>query len=408
MKCRHCATELKTLFADLGSAPLSNAYLSEQNLHAAEQWYPLKVFICSECWLAQTDDYAKRSELFSDDYAYFSSYSSSWLLHSEHYAATMVKKFNLTKQSVVGEIAANDGYLLQYFQAMGIPCFGIEPTKSTAELALKKNLTIYMEFFGVAFAQAYLQQKAPADLLIANNVLAHVPDINDFVRGFSLLLKTDGVATFEFPHLYRLVTETQFDTIYHEHYSYLSLSTVKRIFAHNGLMIFDTEELSTHGGSLRVYAQRQDTGKRLTTSRVEAILALERAAGMTDLSFYINFQQRIVAIKQQLLTFLLAAQTRGEKVVAYGAAAKGNTLLNFSGVRNDLLNYVVDRNPAKQGKYLPGSRIPILAEEQLSIDKPQWILILPWNLKKEISAQLSYVRDWGAKLMTAIPILQVF
>ncbi|RDI48153.1 class I SAM-dependent methyltransferase [Aquicella lusitana] len=408
MKCRHCFAELEIPLANLGSAPPSNAYLTRQSLSAPEKWYPLKVSICSNCWLAQTEDYTGREELFSSEYAYFSSYSSTWLEHSKKYALAMIERFKLGPNSMVGEIASNDGYLLQFFQEKGIPCYGVEPTESTATVAINKNLTVFMEFFGVDFAKKLVKNNYGADLLIANNVLAHVPNINDFVSGFSLLLNPEGVATFEFPHLYRLMTESQFDTIYHEHFSYLSLSAVKRIFEKNGLSVFDVEELPTHGGSLRVFAQRIDTGKQPISQRVAELLNLESNAGMANLSFYAGFQNRITDIKQQFLKFLLEAQSKQEKVVGYGAAAKGNTLLNFSGVRPDLLAYVVDRNPAKQHKYLPGSRIPIVAENQLSLDKPHWIVILPWNLRDEIAAQLAYVRDWGAKFVTAIPSLAIF
>ncbi len=408
MKCRHCSFPLENLFVDLGSSPPSNAYLSKDKLNAVEKWYPLKVSICSQCWLAQTEDYANHEELFSSDYAYFSSYSSSWLAHTEKYVVEMVERFKLGPDSLVGEIAANDGYLLQFFQERNIPCFGVEPTESTANMALQKKLTIFMKFFSVAFAKELIAQHYAADLLIANNVLAHVPDINDFVSGFALLLKPQGIATFEFPHLYRLVTGLQFDTIYHEHFSYLSFSAIKHIFERNGLNVFDVQELSTHGGSLRVFAQRADTGQHLIHQRVADLLELEKQAGMCDSIFYQTFQNHVVGIKRQLLKFLLEAQSNQETVVGYGAAAKGNTLLNYSGIRSDLLSYVVDRNPAKQGKYLPGSRIPIVAENQLLQDKPKWILILPWNLREEISEQLSYAREWGAKFVTAIPSLTVF
>lgn len=408
MKCRHCFNSLDIPMANLGSAPPSNAYLTEKNLNAPEKWYPLKVSICSHCWLAQTDDYAGREEIFSAEYAYFSSYSSSWLAHCKQYALDMIQRFHLSSTSMIGEIASNDGYLLQYFQENNIPCFGVEPTQSTAAAAIKKNINVFIEFFGVSFAKELIKNSYQADLLIANNVLAHVPDINDFVAGFALLLTTNGVATFEFPYLYRLMNESQFDTIYHEHFSYLSLSAVKRIFEKNGLTVFDVQELSTHGGSLRVFAQRTDTGQHLISAKVHELLKHEDDIGMSKASFYAGFQHRIADIKKQFLKFLLDANLKQETVVAYGAAAKGNTLLNFSGVREDLLSYVVDRNPAKQGKYLPGSRIPVVAEEQLKLDKPKWILILPWNLKDEIAEQLSYARDWGAKFVTAIPSIEVF
>lgn len=408
MKCRHCFSLLDIPMADLGSAPPSNAYLKEQELNAPEKWYPLKVLVCSTCWLAQTEDYTGREELFTAEYAYFSSYSSEWLKHSQLYATKMIQRFSLNKNSMVGEIASNDGYLLQYFQQQDIPCFGVEPTENTAAVARQKGLKIFSHFFGLNFATQLVDEQYSADLLAANNVLAHVPDINDFVAGFTRLLKPQGVATFEFPHLYRLVSESQFDTIYHEHFSYLSLSAVKRIFEKNGLVIFDVEEITTHGGSLRVYAQRQDTGKHAITSQLAATLQLEIASGMQQLSFYTHLQNRMINIKRELLSFLLEAQSRHEKVVGYGAAAKGNTLLNFSGVRADLLSYVVDRNPAKQNKYLPGSRIPVVSENQLLIDKPNWVIIFPWNLRDEIAVQLAYVREWGAKFVIAIPSLVTF
>lgn len=408
MKCRHCHTKLNIPFANLGSAPLSNAYLSDHHLNTFEKWYPLKVLVCSNCWLVQTEDYAGRDEIFSSEYAYLSSYSTTWLNHCKNYVTKMIERFGLNKNSLVGEIASNDGYLLQYFLNEKIPCFGVEPTESTAKLAREKGIKIFTDFFGIELANKLVNDDYAADLLIANNVLAHVPDINDFVSGFKFLLKPEGIATFEFPHLYRLVSQSQFDTIYHEHFSYLSLTTVKTIFESNGLSIFDVEELPTHGGSLRVYAQRTDTGKHTVTQNVNKLLQFERDAGMTDFAFYAEFQERIVNIKHHLVAFLLKAQKNNEQVIGYGAAAKGNTLLNFSGIRSDLLSYVVDKSHSKQGKYLPGSRIPIISEKQVSMDKPAWIMILPWNLQDEVAEQLSYVREWGAKFVIAIPSLTVF
>jgi SAM-dependent methyltransferase len=408
MKCRHCFGELDISFADLGNAPPSNAYISAQNLNAVEKWFPLNVKVCSSCWLAQTEDYTGREELFSPDYAYFSSYSTTWLEHCKSYTAQMIERFQLGTESMIGEIASNDGYLLQYFQEKNIPCYGVEPTHSTANVAREKGLEVFENFFGVAFAKELVTKNYAADLLIANNVLAHVPDINDFVSGFTSVLKPNGVATFEFPHLYKLVTESQFDTIYHEHFSYLSFSTVVKIFDHNGLQVFDVEELPTHGGSLRVFAQRKDTGIQEVSHKVHELLKIENEAGMSLPDFYRKFQHRIFEIKREFLGFLLEAQKRNEKVMGYGAAAKGNTLLNYSGVRPDLLQYVVDRNPAKQNSYLPGSHIPVVSEEILKMEKPQWVVILPWNLRDEITSQLSYVREWGAKFVTAIPSLAIF
>jgi len=392
---------------DLGSAPPSNAYLKEPDLRAPETWFPLRLLVCESCWLVQTEDHAGREALFSDDYAYFSSYSSSWLKHAQTYVTTMGGRFKLGAGSCVVEVAANDGYLLQYVQQAGVPCYGIEPTASTAAAARAKGIEIVERFFGVALARELAAQGRQADLMAANNVLAHVPDINDFVGGFALLLKDQGVATFEFPHLLRMVQEYQFDTVYHEHYSYLSLSSVQRIFQANGLKVFDVEELPTHGGSLRVFAQRADAGRRPVSAAVAALLAREQAAGMNAPGFYAGFQREAVRVKHELLEFLLRARREGLKVAAYGAAAKGNTLLNFSGVRPDLLPYVVDLNPAKQGKYMPGSRIPIVDEAHLRQHRPDRVLILPWNLGPEITTQLAYIRDWGGRFVTAVPKLQV-
>lgn len=403
MKCRHCHADLTLPLIDLGAAPPSNAYLSSHTLHAPEKYFPLRVLVCTECWLAQTEDYAGADELFSADYAYFSSYSTTWLKHAEQYVADMVQRFDLSANSHIVEVAANDGYLLQYAKARGIPCLGVEPTTSTADAARAKGIEIVEEFFGVNLAQQLVAQGKQADLTAANNVLAHVPDINDFVQGFAALLKPAGVSTFEFPHLLRLVTENQFDTIYHEHYSYLSLIAVKRIFELNGLSVFDVEELPTHGGSLRVYAQRKDTGVRETGQSVTKLLARETAAGMNSAAFYAGFQAKANKVKNDLLMFLIEAQRAGKTVAGYGAAAKGNTLLNYAGVRPDLLSYVADRNPAKQNKFLPGCRIPVVAEAKLIEDRPDYVVILPWNLRKEVMGQLSYIREWGGQFVTAVP-----
>jgi hypothetical protein len=407
MKCRHCGAELRLPFLDLGSAPPSNAYLTEAALHGPETWYPLRLLVCESCWLVQTEDHAGREQLFDADYAYFSSYSSSWLAHAKAYVQAMRERFQLGAQSNVVEVAANDGYLLQYVQQAGVPCYGIEPTASTAAAARKLGIEIVERFFGVALARELVAAGRSADLTAANNVLAHVPDINDFVGGFAILLKEQGVSTFEFPHLLRMVQECQFDTAYHEHYSYLSLTAVQRIFAANGLQVFDVQELTTHGGSLRVYAQRADTGRHAMAPGVEALLARERAAGISSPGFYAGFQREAERIKRELLEFLLQAKQAGRKVGAYGAAAKGNTLMNFAGVRPDLLPYVVDLNPAKQDKYMPGSRIPIVSEAHLREDRPDEVLILPWNLRTEITGQLSYIREWGGRFVTAVPRLTV-
>lgn len=405
MNCRFCAAPLELGFADLGSSPPSNAYLTATALREPERWFPLRVLVCGQCWLVQTEDMADAHALFDADYAYFSGFSASWLAHCEAYAVRMRERFGLGAQSLVMEVAANDGSLLRYFQAQGIPSLGIEPTASTAAAARALGIDIEQEFFGVGLAQRLVAEGRQADLIAANNVLAHVPDINDFVRGFALALKPAGVVTFEFPHLLRLVAGNQFDTIYHEHFSYLSLTAVERICAANGLDVFDVEELPTHGGSLRVYAQRSDVLRHAHRESVDALLQRERADGVCDVNFYASFQRAAEKVKNDFLAFLVEAHRRGETIAAYGAAAKGNTLLNFAGVRPDLLAFVADRNPAKQGKYLPGSRIPVVAEDELRRRRPDHIVILPWNLAAEITAQLAYAREWGARFVTAVPFL---
>jgi hypothetical protein len=364
--------------------------------------------VCERCWLVQTEDFSRPDDLFSEDYAYFSSFSTTWLEHAEHYVHDMIERFSLADHSKVIEIAANDGYLLQYVQKAGIPCLGIEPTTSTATAAIQKGLTIIQEFFGEQLAKKLIDEGQAADLIAANNVLAHTPDINDFVKGFTTLLKAEGVATFEFPHLLKLVQKNQFDTIYHEHYSYLSLHAVTTIFSRNGLKVFDVEKLQTHGGSLRVYAQRKDINARKCTSRVHDVLQEEDISGMTTSQFYADFQDKAEHIKNDLLMYLIKAREEGLSIAAYGAAAKGNTLLNFAGVRSDLISYVVDRNPAKQGKFMPGSRIPIVNEEYLQMNQPDRIVILPWNLLEELKDQLGYIRKWGGKFVTAVPQLEIF
>jgi predicted TPR repeat methyltransferase len=391
----------------LGSAPPSNAYLTEQTLHTSEKWFPLRVLVCENCWLVQTEDFAQAEELFDEHYAYFSSFSTSWLEHAERYVKDMTKRFSLDKHSHVIEVAANDGYLLQYVKKCNIPCTGVEPTTSTANAAREKGIDILEEFFGVKLAQQLVEQGKKADLTVANNVLAHVPDINDFVAGFSILLKPNGVATFEFPHLLKLINENQFDTIYHEHFSYLSLTALETIFKENGLQIFDVEEHTTHGGSLRLFAQRSDTGVRIVSGQVIELRKREMDAGMDSGNFYKNFQERVNLVKDDLLNFLIKAKQDGKKVAAYGAAAKGNTLMNYAGVRPDLLSYVVDRSPSKQGKYMPGSRIPIYTEQFLKDDKPDYVLILPWNLKSEVIRQLSYIKESGGNFVVAVPKLEV-
>jgi len=407
MKCRHCGAEVALTLIDLGSAPPSNAYLTKLTIRRPEKWFPLKVLVCESCWLVQAEAYSRAAELFNDEYAYFSSFSAIWLAHAEQYLQAVVKRFGLSGRSHVVEVASNDGYLLQYVRQRGIPCLGIEPTAGTAAAARLKGIETLEEFFGVDLAQRLADRGRQADLMVANNVLAHVPDINDFVKGFAILLKPHGVATFEFPHLMQLIEQKQFDTIYHEHFSYLSFRTVHQIFRTNGLSVFDVEELDTHGGSLRVFAQRSDAGTQAVSGKVAHLLEREAAAGMNKAAYYRGFQEQANKVKNDFLVFLLEAARQGKTVAAYGAAAKGNTLLNYAGIRPDLLPYVVDKNPNKQGKYLPGSRIPIVSEDHLRKQRPDYVVILPWNLKAEIMEQLSYVRDWGGRFVTAVPELQI-
>ena len=406
MNCRGCGTRLSLPLIDLGTAPPSNAYLRAEQLAAAEAWVPLKVAVCEQCWLVQTEDYTRADVLFDADYAYFSSYSSSWLAHARDYVAQMVERFGLNAQSRVVEIAANDGYLLQYVAERGIPCLGVEPTRSTAQAAREKGLEIREVFFGQQAAEALASEGWSADLMAANNVLAHVPDINDFLRGFATLLKGNGVATFEFPHLLCLMAEHQFDTLYHEHYSYLSLTAVNTLCQRNGLEIFDVTELPTHGGSLRVFVQRAG-GPQARCSGVDDLLAIEAGVGVATAAFYNTLAPAAERIKHQLLRFLLQAKAEGKRVVGYGAAAKGNTLFNYAGVKPDLLAWVADANPHKQGKFLPGSRIPVVAPERLAIEQPDYVLVLPWNLLKEVSEQQAQVREWGGRFVIAVPELTV-
>lgn len=406
MKCRGCGVPLHLCLIDLGTAPPSNAYLGVDQLDQAESWVPLRVMVCEACWLVQTEDYRSADTLFDPTYAYFSSYSSSWLEHARCYVDAMIARFGLSRDNCVVEIAANDGYLLQYVAAADIPCLGVEPTASTAAVARARGLEIRERFFGVAVADELRAQGWAADLMVANNVLAHVPDINDFLQGFSRLLKANGVVTFEFPHLLKLIESHQFDTLYHEHYSYLSLLSVKLLCQRNGLSIFDVEELPTHGGSLRVFAQR-DSADRLPTEAVGALMQCERDAGMTHADYYATLAPAAQRIKHDLLRFLLQCQKEGKRVAAYGAAAKGNTLLNYAGVREDLLSWVADISPHKQGKFLPGSRIPIVSPERINDEQPDYLLILPWNLLDEVMHQQAGIRDWGGRFVVAIPELRI-
>jgi len=407
MDCRYCHAHLEFVLINLGSAPPSNAYLSTVTLRGPEKYFPLKVFVCESCWLVQAEAYSRAAELFNDEYAYFSSFSTAWLDHSMRYVDDVVPRFGLTSSSTVVEIAANDGYLLQFVKEKKIPCYGVEPTRNTANAARQKGIEIIEKFFGQDLAKELVAAGRSADLMIANNVLAHVPDIADFVLGHAILLKPDGIATFEFPHLYKLISENQFDTIYHEHFSYLSFTAVRDIFAKNGLNIFDVEDISTHGGSLRVFAQRSDHGTYKETPAVVDLVNLEFKSGVQSLDFYREFQSRADQTKDQFLQFLLTAKFEGKKVAGYGAAAKGNTLLNYAGVRPDLISFVVDRNPVKQGWFMPGSRIPIVEEDVLTIERPDYVVIFPWNLSAEVKNQLQYIRGWGAKFVIAVPNLEI-
>jgi SAM-dependent methyltransferase len=406
VKCRHCHAALADVFIDLGAAPPSNAFLRDQDLTRPELHFPLKVYTCRDCRLVQVDEVQRHDALFSDDYVYFSSFSASWLAHARRYVAEVAARLALGAESLVMEVASNDGYLLQYVQQRGIPCVGVEPTASTARVAREKGIESLEAFFGEAFARRFAGERRQADLVLGNNVLAHVPDINDFVAGLREALAPGGTVTVEFPHLLQLVQQCQFDTVYHEHFSYLSLHTVQRIFAMRGLAVWDVQVLPTHGGSLRVWAQHA-ANPRPAQASVDAMLRAEAAAGMLEPAFYRGLQRQAERIKDDLLTFLIEAKRTGKTVAAYGAAAKGNTLLNFAGVRPDLLPYVVDASPHKQGRFLPGSRIPVLAEARLRDTRPDYILVLPWNLRDEISAQLGYVREWGGRLVTAVPALRI-
>ena len=406
MKCRHCATPLQHTFLDLGFAPPSNAYLSAGDLTKPEKYYPLKVKVCTHCWLVQTEDYAQADELFSADYAYFSSTSTGWLAHAAAYAQAIIQRLGLNQNSHVIEVASNDGYLLKNFVAAGIPCLGIEPTASTAIAAEKLGIPVMREFFGEGLGKRLADAGQQADLIAGNNVYAHVPDINDFTQGLKAALKPTGTITLEFPHLMRLIEHTQFDTVYHEHFSYLSLYTVQRIFEAAGLRVWDVEELSTHGGSLRIYGCHAEDA-RATAPAVAAMLAEESRRGLQDLAIYQSFQSHADKLKDDLLSFLIEQKRAGKKVAAYGAAAKGNTLLNYAGIKPDLLPFVCDAAIAKQGKYMPGSHIPILPPKALAESIPDYVLILPWNIAPEVRQANVGLKAVGTKFVTAVPTLAI-
>ncbi|MDX1959904.1 MAG: class I SAM-dependent methyltransferase [Leptospiraceae bacterium] len=407
MKCRACNNKLKFEFADLEFAPPSNSFLKKEELELPEVFYPLKLFVCNSCYLVQVDEYKKSSEIFSSDYVYFSSYSKSWLEHSEKYSKMITERFSINKDSQVVEIASNDGYLLQYFLKKGIKVLGIEPSSSTAIVARSKGINTIEEFFGEDLANTLVKENSKADLLIGNNVIAHVPDIIDFVKGIKIILKEEGIATFEFPHLLNLIKFTQFDTIYHEHFSYISIIFLKNFVEKYGLEIFDIEEIITHGGSLRVYLKHIENKKIMISKSVSNILEKEIEFKLNELSYYTNFQDKINKIKYALLEFLLESKKQKKVIVGYGAAAKGNTLLNFCGIKKDLLSCVIDRALSKQGKFLPGSHIPVYNEEYILNIKPDYIIIFPWNILEELKTQLEYTKEWGCKLVTVIPEFKV-
>ena len=406
MNCRHCRTSLRHVFLDLGFAPPSNAYLTRDDLHRPETYYPLKAMVCDQCWLVQTEDYADAGDLFDADYAYFSSISNTWLDHACRYSQEIIGQLKLGSQSRVIEIASNDGYLLRNFVAAGIPCLGIEPTASTADAAEQLGIPVLRKFFGEQLGLELAGQGRQADLIIGNNVYAHVPDINDFTRGLQAALQPNGTITLEFPHLMRLLEHTQFDTIYHEHFSYLSLHTVERIFLTAGLRVWDVRELSTHGGSLRIYGCHQ-ADPRPTSATVGEMRSEEARRGLQSLVVYQTFQTRVERVKNELLAFLVAQKQAGKTVAAYGAAAKGNTLLNYASVKPDLVSYVCDAAPSKQGKYMPGSHIPIVPPSWLADHRPDFLLILPWNIAAEIRQQTAHLHADGVRFVTAIPSLQV-
>lgn len=407
MQCRFCDQKLSHVFIDLFHSPASNSFLSLEELNEPEVYFPLKVFVCQSCFLVQIDEYKKSDAIFNNSYVYFSSFSTSWLAHAKKYCEEMKNRLSLNESSLVVEVASNDGYLLQYFQQAGIPVLGIEPTGNTAKVAQEKGIETLVEFFGSELAKRLVAEGKKADLLLGNNVLAHVPDIRDFVSGLKIFLASDGLLTMEFPHLLQLVQQHQFDTIYHEHFSYLSFAIVKSIFSSVGLKLVDVEELPTHGGSLRIYATHDENDKYPVSAAVEFMTKKEKGAGMENLDFYTGFQQSAKERKLALLEFLLRAAKDGKKVAAYGAAAKGNTFLNYAGIKADMIEFVADANLSKQGKFLPGSHLPVVPEDWIRSSKPDFVIILPWNLQEEITNQLSYIREWGGKFVLAIPELKI-
>jgi 2-polyprenyl-3-methyl-5-hydroxy-6-metoxy-1,4-benzoquinol methylase len=405
-RCRFCCTALRQTFVDLGMSPLCESYITVEQLNSPEQFYPLHALVCERCWLVQLQEYVAPGEIFGE-YAYFSSYSDSWVEHARQYVEHVCNRFSLGASSLVIEIASNDGYLLQHFVARGIPVLGIEPADNIARVAQHKGIRTEVRFFGEQTARELASAYGKPDLLLGNNVLAHVPDLNDFVAGMKLLLKPGGCFTMEFPHLGRLIEENQFDTIYHEHFSYFSFVTAERVFAAHGLTLFDAEELPTHGGSLRIYGCHSEDASKPVSDRAGALHNREVAQGFESLQFYCGFGEQVKATKRALLRFLVEAKDAGRSIVGYGAPGKGNTLLNYCGIRTDFLDYTVDRNPYKQGKYTPGTHVPIYEPERIRQTRPDYVLILPWNLREEIMGQLAFVRDWGGKFVVPIPRIAV-
>ncbi len=405
--CRFCDTQLEDVFIDLGMSPLANSFLKNENEFNDEKFFPLLVFVCNKCLLVQLQEFESPEKIFGD-YAYFSSFSDTWLKHSEEYSELMIERYGLTQDSLIIEIASNDGYLLQFFKKKGIPILGIDPAANIARSAEKKGIPTLVKFFGVETALELFNKNQQADLITANNVLAHVPNLNDFVKGLKILLKPKGVITIEFPHLLELIQQNQFDTIYHEHFSYFSFLTVQRIFTQHNLTIFDVEKLDTHGGSLRIFVKHPENNELVINNRVEKLLEEEQKFGLDKLSSYSNFSEKVKLIKKSLLEFLSIAKKQNKKIVGYGAAAKGNTLLNYCNIGQDYIDYVVDRSSHKQDTFLPGTHIPVLNPEEIKKTKPDYILILPWNLREEIMGQLNFIREWGGKFVISIPEVKIY
>ncbi len=406
--CRFCATPLHHTFVDLGTSPLCQRHVTPARFNHAESFYPLHVYVCDQCFLVQLPEYCAREEIFDGEYGYFSSFSDTMLKHAEAYVKMMMPRFGLGSKSKVVELASNDGYLLQYFVKAGVPVLGIDPTANTAAAAEKKGVRTLVQFFGVEAASALRDAEGTANLILGNNVLAHVPDINDFVGGMKVLLAPGGVVTMEFPQLLHLIEQRYWDTIYHEHFSYLSFTTVEKIFAAHGLTLFDVEEISTHGGSIRIYAKHEYDSAKPVHARVAAMKDREKAAGHFDLAYYTNFSERVKESKRQILSFLIEAKRAGKSVACYGAPGKGNTLLNYCGIRTDFVDYTVDRSPHKQGNFLPGTRIPIYSPDKIRETKPDYLLLLPWNLKDEIMKQMADIRSWGGQFVVPLPEVKVY